>query len=366
MSKQSRSGWVLAVETSCDETSVAVVEDGRWILANVVASQVALHAATGGIVPEVAARAHLRWMIPVLEQARSDAGLDDFSELEAIAVTEGPGLAGSLLVGISMAKTLAWLHRLPLVPVNHLEGHIYAAWLLDPRDPEREPPEFPLVALVVSGGHTFLVEMRSHLTYRLLGQTVDDAAGEAFDKVGRLLGLPYPGGPSIMKAASAAHQRDRQFPRAWLGETFDFSFSGLKTAARRAVEAEQNGHGDGSGNGARENGGAAHALPEAVVAELAYGFQESVVDVLATKTARAAERAGARTIILGGGVAANSVLRERIADRASALGIPLVVPRPALCTDNAAMIGAAGYFRAMAGSRADTNLDARPSLKLAV
>jgi N6-L-threonylcarbamoyladenine synthase len=366
MSKQSRSGWVLAVETSCDETSVAVVEDGRWILANVVASQVALHAATGGIVPEVAARAHLRWMIPVLEQARSDAGLDDFSELEAIAVTEGPGLAGSLLVGISMAKTLAWLHRLPLVPVNHLEGHIYAAWLLDPDETERPEPQFPLVALVVSGGHTFLVEMRSHLTYRLLGQTVDDAAGEAFDKVGRLLGLPYPGGPSVMKAASAAQQRDRQFPRAWLGETFDFSFSGLKTAARRAVEAEQNGHGDGSGNGARANGGPAHALPEAVVAELAYGFQESVVDVLATKTARAAERTGARTIILGGGVAANSVLRERIADRATALGIPLLVPRPALCTDNAAMIGAAGFFRAMAGSRADTNLDARPSLKLAV
>jgi tRNA N6-adenosine threonylcarbamoyltransferase len=364
---RSRSGWVLAVETSCDETSVAVVEDGRWFLANVVASQVALHAATGGIVPEVAARAHLRWMIPVLEQARSEAGLDDFSELEAIAVTEGPGLAGSLLVGISMAKTLAWLHQVPLVPVNHLEGHIYAAWLLDPDEPERPEPQFPLVALVVSGGHTFLVEMPSHLTYRLLGQTVDDAAGEAFDKVGRMLGLPYPGGPSIMKAAGGAQQRDRQFPRAWLGETFDFSFSGLKTAARRAVEAEQNGHGEGGhGSGARTNGDATRALPDGLVAELAYGFQESVVDVLATKTARAAERAGARTIILGGGVAANSVLRERIANRASALGIPLVVPRPALCTDNAAMIGAAGFFRARAGSRADSNLDARPSLKLAV
>jgi tRNA N6-adenosine threonylcarbamoyltransferase len=364
MSEQS--GRILAVETSCDETAVAVVENGRRIVAGVVASQVALHATTGGIVPEVAARAHLRWMIPVLEQARSEAGLDDFSELEAIAVTEGPGLAGSLLVGISMAKTLAWLHGLPLVPVNHLEGHIYAAWLLDPDEPERPEPQFPLVALVVSGGHTFLVEMPSHLTYRLLGQTVDDAAGEAFDKVGRLLGLPYPGGPSIMKAASAAQQRDRQFPRAWLGDTFDFSFSGLKTAARRAVEAEQDGGADSGGNGARANGHATRALPDGLVAELAYGFQESVVDVLATKTARAAERAGARTIILGGGVAANSVLRERITDRASALGIPLVVPRPALCTDNAAMIGAAGFYRARAGSRADSNLDARPSLKLAV
>jgi tRNA N6-adenosine threonylcarbamoyltransferase len=348
------SGRVLAIETSCDETAVAVVENGRRIVANVVASQVALHAATGGIVPEVAARAHLRWMIPVLEQARRDARIEDWSTLEAIAVTEGPGLAGSLLVGISMAKTLAWLDGLPLVPVNHLEGHIYAAWLLDLDEPDRPEPEFPLVALVVSGGHTFLVEMSDHLTYRLLGQTVDDAAGEAFDKVGRLLGLPYPGGPSIMKAAMAATQHDRQFPRAWLGDSFDFSFSGLKTAARRAVEAESN------GNGARS------ALPEALVSELAYGFQESVVDVLATKTARAAERSGARTIILGGGVAANSVLRERIAERATALGIPLVVPRAALCTDNAAMIGAAGFFRARSGSRAGAELDARPSLKLAV
>jgi tRNA N6-adenosine threonylcarbamoyltransferase len=344
---------VLAVETSCDETAVAVVDNGRRIVSSVVASQVALHAPTGGIVPEVAARAHLRWMIPVLEKARRDAALDDWSQLEAVAVTEGPGLAGSLLVGISMAKTLAWLHDIPLVPVNHLEGHIYAAWLIDPTEPDRPEPEFPLVALVVSGGHTFLVEMSDHLSYRLLGQTVDDAAGEAFDKVGRLLGLPYPGGPSIMQAATGATRRDLHFPRAWLGETFDFSFSGLKTAARRAVEAEQNGNG-------------AHSLSDADVSELAYAFQESVVDVLATKTARAAERSGARTIILGGGVAANSVLRERIAERARGLGIPLVVPRPGLCTDNAAMIGAAGFFRARAGSRAGADLDARPSLKLAV
>jgi N6-L-threonylcarbamoyladenine synthase len=361
MSEQS--GRILAVETSCDETAVAVVQNGRRIVSNVVASQVALHAATGGIVPEVAARAHLRWMIPVLEQARRDARIDDWSALEAIAVTEGPGLAGSLLVGISMAKTLAWLQGIPLVPVNHLEGHIYAAWLLDPDEPERPEPEFPLVALVVSGGHTFLVEMSGHLTYRLLGQTVDDAAGEAFDKVGRLLGLPYPGGPSIMKAATSAIQHDRQFPRAWLGESFDFSFSGLKTAARRAVEAASNGNGSAS---AHRSDADRSRLPDALVSELAYGFQESVVDVLATKTARAAEQSGARTIILGGGVAANSVLRERIDERAAALRIPLLVPRPGLCTDNAAMIGAAGFFRARAGSRAGAELDARPSLKLAV
>jgi tRNA N6-adenosine threonylcarbamoyltransferase len=345
-------GLVLAVETSCDETAVAVVRDGRRIVANVVASQVALHAATGGIVPEVAARAHLRWMIPVLDEARSRAGITDWSQLEAIAVTEGPGLAGSLLVGITMAKTLAWIQDLPLIPVNHLEGHIYAAWLLDPDEPERPAPEFPIVALVVSGGHTFLVEMTDHLSYRLLGQTVDDAAGEAFDKVGRLLGLPYPGGPAIMRAAAGAEPHDRAFPRAWLADTYDFSFSGLKTAARRAVEAERNGDGG--------------ALPPAVVAELADAFQDSVVDVLVTKTALASERSGARTIVLGGGVAANSVLRARLAARADTLGMPLVVPRAALCTDNAAMIGAAGYFRARAGARAGPELDARPSLKLAV
>jgi N6-L-threonylcarbamoyladenine synthase len=350
----------VAVETSCDETAVAVVEGGRTIVANVVASQVALHAATGGIVPEVAARAHLRWMIPVLREAEARGALGDWSGVEAIAVTEGPGLAGSLLVGITMAKTLAWAHGLPLVPVNHLEGHIYAAWLLVPDEPERPEPAFPLVALMVSGGHTFLVEMTDHLSYRLLGQTVDDAAGEAFDKVGRLLGLPYPGGPAIMHAAAGAELRDRVFPRAWLGESYDFSFSGLKTAARRIVEAERQASADG---GAVAEG---DGLSEAVVAELAYGFQESVVEVLATKTARAAERCGARTIVLGGGVAANRVLRERIQERADSLGVPLVVPRPELCTDNAAMIGAAGFFRARAGARAAGDLDARPSLKLAV
>lgn len=355
----SRSGCILAVETSCDETAVAVVERGRRIVTNVVASQVALHSATGGIVPEVAARAHLRWMIPVLHEARTRAGLDDWSGVEAVAVTEGPGLAGSLLVGITMAKTLAWSLGLPLVPVNHLEGHIYAAWLLDPDEEERAAPEFPLLALVVSGGHTFIVEMTAHLRYRLLGQTVDDAAGEAFDKVGRLLGLPYPGGPAIMAAAAASTQHDRRFPRAWLGDSYDFSFSGLKTAARRAV-------GEALGRPAEARDLDGSDLPEADVAELAWAFQESVVDVLATKTLRAARELEARTIVLGGGVAANTVLRERIAVGARGLGVPLVVPRPGLCTDNAAMIGAAGWRRFEAGARADRDLDARPSLKLAV
>ncbi len=354
------SGRILAVESSCDETAVAVVERGRRIVTGIVASQVALHAETGGIVPEVAARAHLRWMIPVLDEACARADIADWSDLDAIAVTNGPGLAGSLLVGITMASTLAWVHGLPLVPVNHLEGHIYAAWLLDAEEPERPAPEFPVVALVVSGGHTFLVEMRDHLTYRLLGQTVDDAAGEAFDKVGRLLGLPYPGGPSIMRAAAGATRRDRRFPRAWLGDTDDFSFSGLKTAARRAVSAELGGP-DG---GPIEPDGS--LLPEPVVAELAWAFQDSVVDVLATKTLGAAERCDARTIVIGGGVAANTVLRQRIADAAASRGIAVAVPRPGLCTDNAAMIGAAGWHRFNAGERAGRDLDARPSLKLAV
>src|ERR1700690_4282579 len=228
---------IRAVESSCDETGIAIVEDGRRILSNVVASQVAMHAASGGIVPEVAARAHLRWIVPTLDEAWAAAGIA-WDDIEAVAVTEGPGLAGSLLVGINFAKTLAYVHAKPLVPVNHLEGHLYAAWLADEA---RETPEpiFPLVALIVSGGHTFLVEMRDHLTYKLLGETVDDAAVEASEKGGRLRGLPYPGGPAIMKAAAGAVRHDVVFPRAWLGDSFDFSFSGIKTAARRTIGAER-------------------------------------------------------------------------------------------------------------------------------
>src|SRR4051794_3412778 len=226
---------ILSIESSCDETGVSLVEGGRRIHSNVVASQVELHAPSGGIVPEVAARAHLQVIVPALDAAWADAGAG-WGDVDAVAVTYGPGLAGSLLVGVNFAKTLAWVHDKPLVGVNHLEGHVYAAWLED-GNASHEQPVFPLVALVVSGGHTFLVEMRDHLTYRLLGQTVDDAAGEAFDKVGRLLGLGYPGGPAIQRAAETAVRRDAVFPRAWLGDSYDFSFSGLKTAARRIVAA---------------------------------------------------------------------------------------------------------------------------------
>ena len=348
---------VLAVESSCDETAVAVVAGGRRILGQAIASQVALHAPTGGVVPEVAARAHLRWIVPALEETLATAGIG-VDRVDAIAVTAGPGLAGSLLVGIAFAKGLAWVHGLPLVGVNHLEGHLYAAWL-DPGDGDGgEPvPDFPVVALVVSGGHTFLVAMPDHLEYRLLGETVDDAAGEAFDKAGRLLGLPYPGGPAIARAAATATGPAVPLPRAWLGDSFDFSFSGLKTALRRVVEGEL----AALGRPPAEEGG---LLPDERVAALAAGFQESVVEVLAVKTLRAARETGARTIVLGGGVASNESLRARLAAGAAGSGTRLVVPPPALCTDNGAMIGAAGHRRFVAGDRAGLDLGARPSWPL--
>jgi tRNA N6-adenosine threonylcarbamoyltransferase len=350
---------LLSIESSCDETGVAVIDGGRRILSNVVASQVALHAPTGGIVPELAARAHLRWIVPSLDEAWTAAGVD-WRDIDGIAVTYGPGLAGSLLVGINFAKALSWVHDVPLIGVNHLEGHLYAAWLLDPGEDEttKQEPILPLVATIVSGGHTFIAEMTDHLTYRLLGTTVDDAAGEAFDKVGRLLGLGYPGGPAIQKAAEGAVRRDVRFPRAWMGDSYDLSFSGLKTAARRIVADARAAEGIAPDD-------TETPLSEATTAELAWGFQDSVVDVLATKTARAAKEVGARSIILGGGVAANSCLRERMAAEADTLGIPLIVPRPGLCTDNGAMIGAAGARRFEAGERARLDLDARPSLPLA-
>ncbi|HET7828356.1 MAG TPA: tRNA (adenosine(37)-N6)-threonylcarbamoyltransferase complex transferase subunit TsaD [Candidatus Limnocylindrales bacterium] len=350
---------LLAVESSCDETGIAVVEGGRRIHANVVASQVALHAPTGGIVPEVAARAHLRWIVPVLDEALAAAGAT-VDDLDGVAVTSGPGLAGSLLVGINFAKALAWAHAKPLVGVNHLEGHLYAAWLLDGAegDAEQDAPAFPLVGLVVSGGHTFLVEMRDHMTYRLLGTTVDDAAGEAFDKVGRLLGLGYPGGPAISAAATRATRHDRVFPRAWMGDSYDFSFSGLKTAAQRIIGEARTEAGIAPDD--RET-----PLPEDLVAELSWGFQDAVVDVLATKTLRAAETTGARGIVVGGGVAANAALRARIEEGAAVRGLRVTVPSPALCTDNGAMIGAAGAQRLAVGDLATLELDATPTWPLA-
>ncbi len=337
---------VLAIETSCDETGVAVVVGGRRIEANQVATQIALHAQTGGIVPEVAARQQLRWIVPTTEAALAEAGLD-WADLDAVAVTCGPGLIGSLLVGVNVAKALCAARDLPLIAVNHIEGHIYANWLTDAPATEPLPPEppFPLLCLVVSGGHTQLILMEDHGRYLLLGQTVDDAAGEAFDKVGRLLGLPYPGGPAISSAAEGARPATR-FPRAKTDGRFDFSFSGLKTAVLRTVA------------GYRERG---EPLP---VDGLAAAFEEAVVDALATKTVAAAEEHGVAAVALGGGVAANRALRAALRERLDAAGLPLLVPPPAWCTDNGAMIGAAAGFRFAAGDRADASLEATPNLAL--
>ena len=337
---------ILAIESSCDETGVAIVVGGRRIEANEVASQVALHATTGGIVPEVAARQQLRWIVPTLESAMRTAG-SGWSDLDAVAVTYGPGLIGSLLVGVNVAKALAAVHDLPLIGINHIEGHIYANWLTEAAEGEPLPPEppFPLVCLVVSGGHTQLVLMGDHGAYELLGQTVDDAAGEAFDKVGRLLGLPYPGGPAISAAAAAATPVTR-FPRARTAGPYDFSFSGLKTAVLREVEAYR---------------GRGEPIP---VDGLAAAFEDAVVDALATKTVAAARDHGAAAVALGGGVAANRALRGTLAARLEADGLPLLVPPPAWCTDNGAMIGAAAGFRFGGGDRADAALEAIPNLAL--
>ena len=337
---------ILAIESSCDETGVAVVSGGRRIEANQVASQVALHAATGGIVPEVAARQQLRWIVPTLDAALAEAGAG-WEDLDAIAVTYGPGLIGSLLVGVNVAKALAAVHGLPLIGVNHIEGHIYANWLTDAPDGDPLPPEpeFPLLCLVVSGGHTQLVLMEDHGRYRLLGQTVDDAAGEAFDKVGRLLGLPYPGGPAISAAAAEATAATR-FPRARTDGAYDFSFSGLKTAVLREVEAY------------RARG---EAIP---VDGLAAAFEEAVVDALTTKTVAAARDHGVASVAIGGGVAANRALRAALSTRLAEDGLALLVPRPAWCTDNGAMIGAAAGYRFAAGDRADAALEAIPNLAL--
>ncbi len=317
---------ILALESSCDEYAAAVVQDGREVLASVVASQAELHARYGGVVPELAGREHLRSVAPVLETVLAEAGRD-WDSIDGIAVTQGPGLGGSLLVGINAAKAAAWARGLPCIPVHHIEGHIYANWLAPSLDAyDGAPPPFPALCLVVSGGHTELLLMRDHGDFRRLGQTLDDAAGEAFDKVGRLLGLPFPGGPEIERAARDRTPAER-LPRAWLPGTYDFSFSGLKTAVLHRVRALQE---DGAAEGVSDPG------------PLARAFQDSVVDVLSAKTARAAEEHDARSVIVAGGVAANGALRAALRERSPA---PVRWPPPRLCTDNAAMIGGAAFYR---------------------
>jgi tRNA N6-adenosine threonylcarbamoyltransferase len=355
---------VLGIESSCDETGAALVADGRHIHSNIVASQADVHARFGGVVPEVASRQQVTAIIPVLEAALADAGAG-WDDVDAIAATYGPGLAGSLLVGLTAAKTLAWARGLPFIGVNHLEAHIYANWLRAGAADGAQPaaalalpgdPAFPLLALVVSGAHTELVHIPRHGRYELLGQTRDDAAGEAFDKVGRLLGLGYPGGPAIQRAAAmrAADQPNAlRLPRAWLRGTFDFSFSGLKTATLQLVERQAATADIGGGS-----------LPPATVADIADAFQDAVVDVLVTKTVRAAEQLGVAQVLLAGGVAANAALRARLQSKLAERSILLSAPAIALCTDNAAMIAGAGYFHVSLGERSGFELDVAPSLQL--
>jgi N6-L-threonylcarbamoyladenine synthase len=332
-SPQSR---ILAIETSCDETAAAVVENGRTILSNVIASQVDLHAQYGGVFPEVASRRHIEVIYEVVSQALVKAylGLDD---IDCIAVTRGPGLVGSLLVGVNMAKGLALARNKPLLGINHIEGHIYSLWLSE----EAETYEFPLLNLVVSGGHTELYLMTDHGRYKHLGGTLDDAAGEAFDKVGRLLNLSFPGGPAIDAAAKLGNPVAYNFPRAIMEDGYNFSFSGLKTAVMRQIKDMD-----------------PHKLP---VNDLAASFQAAVVDALVTKTERAATAYDVTAVHLVGGVSANSALRQEMQEK---INKPVRYPTPILCTDNGAMIGAAAHWRHISHEQNSLDLDVMPSLQL--
>jgi N6-L-threonylcarbamoyladenine synthase len=334
---------ILALETSCDETAGAVIADGRRILSNVVASQVELHAEYGGVFPEMASRAHVRAIVPVIEQTMQEAHLG-FNDLDAVAVTYGPGLAGSLLVGVNAAKGLALGRGLPLIGVNHLEAHIYAHWLdVEGEGAARGNLSFPLLSMLVSGGHTEIVLMRDHGDYEYLGSTLDDAAGEAFDKVGRLLGLPYPGGPEIERVAQNGRPQAFDFPRAWLDNTYDFSFSGLKTAVLREVQKYSD-------------------QPRGrLLADLAASFQAAVVDVLSAKASRAAKEFNVTAVLLSGGVTANQTLRETTVKR---VDVPVYYPPIFLCTDNAAMVGACAHRHLEAGETADWDLDVVTGLRL--
>jgi tRNA N6-adenosine threonylcarbamoyltransferase len=333
---------ILAIETSCDETACAVLENGRALLASTVASQMDIHARYGGVFPEVASRQHVLSIIPVVEQTLVQSNLS-LKDMDAIAVTRGPGLAGSLVVGMNMAKGIALGTGLPLVGVNHLEGHIYSSWIYNAGESVPPEPQFPLMALLVSGGHTELNLVTGHLTYQRLGATLDDAAGEAFDKVARLLGLSYPGGPSIQRAAESGDPARFRFPRAKLEGTYDFSFSGLKTAVLYAVNELKK---------------KSITLP---VEDLAASFQSAVVDVLFKKTLQAAHDYNTKEILVAGGVSANRALRQAFQSQKE---FKVHIPAFSLCTDNAAMIAAAGYYRFSLGHTSQLDIDVQPTWPL--
>ncbi|HEV3401461.1 MAG TPA: tRNA (adenosine(37)-N6)-threonylcarbamoyltransferase complex transferase subunit TsaD [Acidimicrobiales bacterium] len=326
---------ILGIETSCDETAAAVVAGGASVLSSVISSQVDLHARFGGVVPEIASRAHVELLTPAVAQALVEAGLEG-EDINAVAATVGPGLASALLVGVSVAKSLSLVWKVPFVGVNHMEGHLYACFLHEP------DLELPLVALLVSGGHTLLVHMEDHGRYQVLGTTIDDAVGEAFDKVARFLGLGYPGGPAIDRLATTGNPDAVEFPRAMEREGYDFSFSGLKTAVTRYAQAN----------------------PDVPVADLAASFQQAAVEVLVTKARRAVAETGARSLCLGGGVGANTLLRLRVAEVCEEDGVAAVIPPPSLCTDNAAMVAAAAWWRLRADGPTPLGAGVEPNLRL--
>lgn len=340
---------VLGIETSCDDTAAAVITDGTIIKSNIVASQSDMHKKYGGIIPEIASREHFTSLIPVVNEALEQASLT-YKNIDAIAVTNGPGLAGSLLIGVNSAKGLSMSWDKPLIGINHLEGHIYSAWLED-LEPDHQAG-FPLVCLIASGGHTDLVVMKDHLDYKLIGKTRDDAAGEAFDKAARVLGLGFPGGPEIQKMSEEALETVAALPRPAIKDSLDFSFSGLKTALVRKAEAE-------GFYPVIDNNGPSRQQ----TTEYSFAFQEAIVDCLVRNTIKAVSENNAKGVILGGGVAANSRLRQKMND---AMDVPVFVPRPGLCTDNGAMIGAAAFFNLQNGLPFELDMDAIPNLRMGI
>lgn len=339
MNKEQKDVYILGIESSCDETAAAVVKNGREVLSNIISSQIVIHRKFGGVVPEIASRKHIENIMPVIDEALSQAGVG-MEQIDAVAVTYGPGLVGALLVGLSAAKTLAWATDKPLIGVNHLEGHVFANFLADS---ELKPP---FMALVVSGGHTALLKVTGYNSFELLGQTRDDAAGEAFDKIARVMGLPYPGGPEIERLALGGNDHAIDFPVARLDKPYEFSFSGLKSAVINYLHNQQ------------------QAGREVNRSDVAASFQRAVVDALVKEAVHAMQHTGYNKIVLAGGVSANKTLQNTLAKAMEEIGAQLVHPTPILCTDNAVMIACRGYFMYQAGSFSPLDLNANPSLKL--